>query len=201
MAVKIKDGDGATKYIVASGTGTLIDPYIPIHGSSSSGAQPIRIDQYLSVNGDGTGASSAIGDYSSTEGIMSIQPPPGTVYRIARLLVYIEDSGSFDSGLYGNGTALTNGIVVRVVDDSSTISDLTAGKPIKENQHWGRACYDTNHSSYGSGNESLAVRWTFTKAGVYIRLDGDNNERLEAVFNDSLTALVDHTFLVQGYVE
>jgi hypothetical protein len=201
MTIEIRDGAGVTKYIGADGAGTLIDPYTPIHCSSSSGAQPIRIDQYLSVNGDGTGVSSAIGDYSSTEAILSIQPPPGTIYRIARMVVYIEDSGTFDSGLYGNGAALTNGIVLRVVDDSSTISDLTAGKPIKENQQWGRACYDTNHSSYGSGNESLAIRWTFTKSGVYIRLDGDNNERLEAVFNDSLTALVDHTFMVQGYTE
>ena len=201
MVLKVKDADANNVYLGASGTGTSGDPYIPVHSSPSTGAQKDRVDRFLDTNGNGTGSTAVTGDYSSAQEIFYIQPPAATVYRLARMIVYIQDTGAFDADGYGNGSALTNGIVVHKRDDSGVIDNLTAGIPIKSNSQWGRLCFDTSLSTYGTGDESLAVRWTFTKAGQYLRLDGDSNERLEIVLDDSFLHLVDHTFLVQGYIE
>jgi hypothetical protein len=154
-----------------------------------------RFDRFLDTNGDGTGTKSAIGDYSSGAEIFYIQPPAGTVYRIARMIVYIEDDAVFNSDGYAAIAApgLSTGIQVRVQDDSGTLNDMTDGLPVKQNMQWKRFCYDIKVSEFGAppaGNESMAVRWTFNKAGPYIRLNGNKNERLEVVLNDNLSTLV-----------
>lgn len=171
--------------------------------TASSGTQRLPLFRYLDLNGDGTGTKSASSVHESpTDNIFYIQPPAGKIYRLARMIVYIEGAGSFDSGRYGNsGTPLAEGIVVRIQDDSGTILDMTNGLPVKTNSQWGRLCHDVEHRSFGSGNESLTVRWAFTKTGQYIRLDGDANERLEVFLDDDFSNLVDHTFMVQGYDE
>lgn len=156
---------------------------------------------YADTNGDGTGTKNAIGDYSSAADIFYIQPPEGTVYRAHRMLISIEDGAGMQAQEYGNiGAALTNGIQVRVQNDSGTISDLTDGIPIKTNAHWGRMCYDVDVKSWGSGDELLCVRWTFSKSGAAIVLDGSRNERLEILLNDSFVALISQYFLLQGNV-
>ena len=130
-----------------------------------------------------------------------IQPPSGEVFHVHRLLVFVQDAGTFDSGSYGNGITLTNGIAVRVQNNEGTYSDLTAGLPVKINPHWKRLCYDVDISTYGQGDEAMGARWTFSKAGHPIRLDGGSGDRLEVLLDDDFTGLIDHTFLVQGFVE
>ena len=66
---------------------------------------------------------------------------------------------------------------------------------------WAKFCYDVDHENFGLGNEFLNVRWTFSKSGTYIQLNGENNDKLEIVVNDDLSGLVNHRFLVQGYIE
>jgi len=201
MVLKVLDADSSTVYLDMSGSGTVGDPYRPVHSSASTGPVPLDFFRYLSTDGTTNGTKNAIGDYSGATEIFYIQPPDGVVYRVSRMIPFIEDAGSFDSGKYGNSVVLTNGIEVRVQDDSGTIIDMTDGVPIKTNPHWKRLCYDVDPSAYGSGNEALGVRWTFTKAGQYIRLDGSNNERLEVLLHDAFDDLIGHYFQVQGYVE
>ncbi len=161
------------------------------------------IRRFLDVDGDGTGVNDAIGDYSrmAEAEAFYIQPPAGTIYIIERMIVFVEDAGTFDSGSYGNGITLATGVVVRIQNDSGTLHDLTAGIAIKTNPQWGQCCYDAVVSKYGSGNESLSVRWTFAKGGYPLRLIGDNNERLEILLHDDFTDLVQHTFKIEGYIE
>ena len=157
-----------------------------------------HIFQFLSTNGDGTGTVNANGDYSSTEGEFYIAPPSGYHYNITRMLVFVEDSANFSSDEYGNlNTALTNGVRVVVKEHGTEILDLTAGDSIKTNAQWSQYCYDAQSISFGSGNDFLAVRWTFAKSGspVYV----SPNQRLSVLLNDNLTGLVTHTFMVQGY--
>jgi len=204
MSLELRDTVTGEFFLVGSGTGSKDDPFIPTFGSNSVG--PVKLDffRYLSTDGTTNGTKNAIGDYSDTGSgltIFSIQPPDGVVYRCSRIMPFIEDAGSFDSGKYGNSVVLTNGIEVRVQDDSGTIIDMTDGVPIKTNPHWKRLCYDVDPSAYGTGNEAVGVRWTFTKAGQYIRLDGSNNERLEVLLHDAFDDLVGHYFQVQGYIE
>ena len=168
---------------------------------SSTGTQKKLIARYLDTNGDGTGTKTAIGEYQAGAEIFYIQPPTGQVYRLSRILPFVEDAGTFDSGSYGNGITLTNGITVRVQNDSGTIVDLTDGLPVKLNTHWARLCYDLTISKFGTGNEYLHARWTFAKSGQMIRLVGDNNERLEVVLHDDFSDLVSQYFMVQGYIE
>jgi hypothetical protein len=52
-----------------------------------------------------------------------------------------------------------------------------------------------------AGDEMLQVRWTFAKSGAQLRLNGNNNERLEVVLDDDLDGLIEHYFMVQGVYE
>jgi len=155
--------------------------------------------RFLDTNGDGSGTKNANGNYAGGEEIFYIQPGGTDIINVARLVVQIEDGGKFGSGKYGAlAGALANGIAVRVQDDSGTVIDLTDGVLITTNVHWARYCYDVDHSDFGTGNEYMDVRWTFSKSGNPIVLDAANNERLEVVLNDNLSGLVGHYFLVQG---
>jgi len=158
--------------------------------------------RFLDTVGDGSGTKSAIGNYSETgdgETIFRIAPPANTIYYVSRMLVHVVDSGSFDSGSYGNAITLVNGIAMKLVNSGGLVQDMLDGVPIITNPDWARQCYDVSSSSYGSGNETLSVRWTFTKAGKFIALSGDNGDELQVVFHDDFSDLVAHYFQVQGY--
>lgn len=159
--------------------------------------------RFLDTDGDGTGTKNAIGDYSDTgdgETIFYIAPPENQVYEIARILPSVKDAGSFDSGNYGNGISLSNGVVIRVSDADGVLVDLTDGNPIITNADWATLCYDVDISSFGSGNEYLHARWTFSKAGQPIKLYGDAGHKLEVVLHDDFSDLVSHYFMVQGKI-
>jgi hypothetical protein len=158
------------------------------------------ISRYMDTNGDGTGATNAVGNYTTTAAAFYYQPVAGAVAYISRMIVSVEDTGGMQAEEYGNiGAALTNGIEVKVVDDVGTIYDLTSGVPIKTNSQWGQVCYDVEVKAWGSGNDLLVARWTFAQSGTRIELEGDNNERIEAQLNDNFTDLISHRFIVQGY--
>lgn len=168
----------------------------------SAGTQKTIFSRYLDANGNGTGNKDFSADYSSAAEIAYIQPGASEVFRVARMIVGIEDTSGFSAAEYGNlGGGLTNGVTVRKQSDGGTLIDLTDGLPVKTNASWGMLCYDVDLKTWGVGDELLVVRWTFAKAGQYLRLDGSNNERLEVVLNDDFSGLVAHTFMVQGYVE
>lgn len=156
------------------------------------------MSQYLDSVGDGTGTKNLIGDYSGAATIFKIQPPAGEIYHLNRLMVYIEDVGTFDSGSYGNGISLTNGVKFRISDNSGVLHDMTPIN-IKKNVHWDRTFFDVKINNYGTGNEALIGRWTFANDyGAPVILNGDNNERLEVVLEDDFTGLVEHYFLTKG---
>lgn len=117
--------------------------------------------------------------------------------EIHRMIVTIQDAGSFQSNEYGNLTALTNGIDFEH-SDGTTTTDLLDGVPITTNQGWAELCYDAEPKSYsGTQAVSQVVRWTFSRAGIPLYLaDGDT---LTARINDNLTGLTLHRFLLQGY--
>jgi len=168
---------------------------------------PEPIYQFLATTGKGasTGGSNAIGNYSSTGGSSGesfiIQPPVGEKWRIERMMIHIQDTGSFDAEKYGNGVALGNGISVRVETDTGTVHDLTDGRPVVSNAQWARQCYDTRVDTYGIGDESLSARWTFSKGGYPLRLDGDLGQRLTVFIHDTCTGLNAHNFYVNGFKE
>ena len=164
-------------------------------------AVPTPIYQFLATS---TGGTSVIGDYSTGKAFY-IQPSSTQAFRIERMLIHIQDTGIFAAEEYGKLSALTNGIQVRVqstlAGSTGTIHDITDGMPVKTNAQWGRHCYDVRVDTWGVGDEFLSARWTFSKGGYPIRLDGSKGERLEVYLTDSTTGLNGHDFYVNGFVE
>lgn len=158
--------------------------------------------RYLDSNGDGSGTKNANLDFNAAPDIFYIQPPSINVFYLNRMIVSIGDTAAMQAQEYGNlGAALSNGITIKLVDDSGTILDVCGGIPVATNADWGRMCFDVDVKTWGAGNELLVSRWTFAKAGYPIRLDGSKNERLEVSFSDDLDGLLTHYFLVQGWVD
>jgi len=119
---------------------------------------------------------------------------------INRLLVHIEDTTGFTNVKYGNTTALTNGIVVDVATSADVaITTLTDGIPVTNNGLWSMHCYDAQLVDWGSGNQMLAVRWTFGKSGKPLLLT--KGEKFRVYLNDDMLALVAQYFTIQGYTQ
>jgi len=178
--------DGVEYPIISTRTKGLTDKYISIFAYDPEDSN--RID-------------SGGKNYAVTAGVYQIAPPAGEIWQIARLVYYIEDVGSFDSGGFGNGAALTNGIILKVENATTVLNVLTAGLPIKKNTHWRRFCFDLEIDTFGLGNESMASRWSFFKSGAYLKLNGDNGEKITVTLNDDFSGIVSQTFLFQGFKE
>jgi hypothetical protein len=111
--------------------------------------------RYLDTNGDGTGAKEANVDGSVTPVEFSLSVPAGVgSMKLTRMIVYVRDTGSFDTGAYGNAIAMTNGMLIEHVDaDGNVITDLLDGVPILTSGGWSRQCFDVVHSDWGSGDD------------------------------------------------
>jgi hypothetical protein len=164
---------------------------------------PRYFSRFLDTNGDGTGTKNSAVDHSSSEGIYYIQPGTGEIYNLYRMIITIRDAAKLVEGKYGNSLDNTagNGIQVRVQDDDGTIIDLTDGVTIKQNEDWSMFCHDTTVDSSVAGKKTGTARWTFTRGGTFIALDGNKNERLEVVLNDNFSSLTYHYACAQGHIE
>jgi hypothetical protein len=148
---------------------------------------------------NGSAVTNAVGDYSGgSADSFNVTPPATEDWYITRMIFSMEDSGTFDPSSYGNGTALTNGVVIRHSNAGGVLRTLTAFPP-KTNIEWEMHCHDVNLHTYGTGDEGLTARWTFAKHGRPLLLNGADGEFLEVYLNDSFTHLVAHRFLFQGY--
>lgn len=156
------------------------------------------IYRFLDKNGDGSGDQNAAEDYSVTPQEFYFQPT--THVDLHRLIIHIEDTSGMQAQEYGNlGAALANGYTVKIIDDDGTteLMDLCNGILITTNANLGRTCYDVDVKTWGAGNEVLQCRWTFAKAGQPLRLN--QGQRISITFNDDLSGLIEHYFMVQGY--
>ena len=166
-----------------------------------AGGKPIlpgaKISKYLS-NGS---TIEAIGNYAAAPESFRFKCKSGSqkLHR-ARIIVTIEDSGEFNTDLYGKDIVLTNGISLMVRDESDTLlMDYTDDDPVHTNVEWAEYCYDVQYHDFGTGsaNKFLNVRWTFERSGKFLSLS--SGDYLEVSLNDDFTGLVAHRFLVQGY--
>lgn len=156
--------------------------------------------RYLDTNGDGSGVKSAAADYSASPTRFFIQPAADEVFFLERMLVYLEDVGSIDGGGWGNGPALTNGLLCDVRDPVNGVTtDYFDASPLKTNASWAQLCYDVRATTFGQGNEFLGARWTFKNSGRPIVLRGTEQESFGITFNDNVSDIVQNTFMVQGY--
>lgn len=161
-----------------------------------------KIEQLLSVNGDGTGETEMV---NATPKGYFIAAPAGEIYVINRMNVYIEVgmNDKFDAAKYGATTALTNGIILTVQNAFGNLKTMTP-HTIKKIGHWNLgAGIDAFYTDFPAGSSDMAaVRWTFTKGNGPIFLIGDNGEKLVLDVLDDLgaggAALVSHIVQVEG---
>lgn len=155
-------------------------------------------DIVLDFAKNSTGGFRVVGDYSAQPQNFTFGPPSNETWIVSRLIIHIQDNGVLDSGKYGNNINLTKGISIQLVQQNR-IYNLTNGNPVFYNNDWGRFNYDLDLVDFGTGDQSINIRWTFSNSGTYIKLDGSKGERLQIVVNDDFTGLTDHTFNFQGY--
>jgi hypothetical protein len=151
--------------------------------------------RFLDTDGDGTGTKEATGNYTETT-TFYLQPPAGAVYVIDRLVVSVEDSDVITSNLYGS-VLITNGISIQQVTASGLIT-LTDGVTITGNLDWRRFCEVEQTANAGTTNHLQAI---CTFGGSLLRLNGDQNERIEVLLEDDFSGLDGHYFMVQGFRE
>lgn len=141
----------------------------------------------------------------SGEFFFYFRPTHGKRAYIERLIVHLEDTGSIDADGFGNGAALNRGLKIGVQRPSFGSDnwdfDLLDGQTIKTNGQWGGVCFDVDVRGWGTGDEVLAVRWTFGRSGQPLELDGGNDECVVVWFDEDLSGLNEHTMMVQGYYD
>jgi len=153
----------------------------------------------LSTNGDGTGTTDAIGNYSVTPLSLKYIAPEKYIVSLTRIIVKVRDAGDFDTEKYGNNITLTNGIrIYQRHGNGDLIAELTA-LPITSTGDWSAHCYDVQELAFGTGDHVLSVRWTFAASGQAVKLDGQDGDYLELVLNDNFTGLNEHIFCIQGF--
>jgi hypothetical protein len=170
--------------------------------SSTIGVHPDQstiVSRFLDTVGDGSGLYQATGNYLSAAEDFKIVPASNEVITLERMIVSVSDTVGMDADFYGNNLTLVNGIKVEVRDGSGLIFSLTDPQhPVFTNAGWAHYCYDASMLTWGTGNENLVVRWTFSKSGAPVVLRGIRGEYLTVTVNDNLTGLDEHQFLVQG---
>jgi hypothetical protein len=113
-----------------------------------------------------------------------------------RFIVTMTDDSVMDDGKFGGITALTRGVVFRIVNSfQKTIFCFKSNQEIKQ------FCYDVNYSDRApSGTFGLSARISFggpDKHGVVLRIADD--DVLQWVVQDDLTALTSMKVSVQGH--
>jgi hypothetical protein len=161
----------------------------------------------MDLVGDGTGSinGSVAGSLGSPISLI-IKPQPTQILYVTRILIFIEDSGTLDSGGFGNGAALTNGIIFRTYrwrgqTNEEILPSLQENQlPIKKNQEFKALCHDEIFSNYGSGSQSLSWRYTFTKDtnGEPLALSGPSKEELHVVIQDDITKKCESLYIRAG---
>lgn len=157
--------------------------------------------RFLDTNGDGTGTTDAIGNYSVTPATFFVQPPAGYKFILTELQIHLSDGGTFGSTVYGSlGAALTNGFSLLGKRNGVTILDLMSGVPVKNNDQLTHLTSRVNLISWAAVNNSLNITFSALDFDTPFILSAAAVDTLEVTLNDDFTGLVDHTFIVRGSI-
>lgn len=130
--------------------------------------------------------------------IFELAPPPGVVWQITRLLITMTDNTSMDDGKFGGIAALTNGVVGVANTSAGRIANITNWKT---NGDIMADMYDVEYNDKApAGEYGMRARWTFTNAAFIAELNGDNNEYLRALIQDSIIANTTLKIKAQGRI-
>lgn len=211
---------GATSFTVSSVVGFAVNDFIHIANAAGDVAElvhpeitaivgnVITIDRPLD-NGYIIG-DSVIKTYiniATTAGTLAapqsftVQPLDGDVWHLTRILIEMTHTTAGDNGLFGDLTALTNGVVLRRYDGAtSSFSTFTIWKT---NSDIVTDMYDVTYSarSGGGGAYGTNCRGTFKNADAIVKLDGAVGDYLQILVQDDLTSLTSFRVKAQGHYE
>jgi len=122
-------------------------------------------------------------------------PAAGKIWYVSRMIIFMEDN-SMSWQKFGGVSELTNGVAMSY-DSHNVYHDLLDGETITTNSGFINFCYDGEIDS--SSSDILRVRWTFSKSGTFLELDGDDGDQVSADVQDNLSGLAKYRTLIQGY--
>jgi hypothetical protein len=150
--------------------------------------------QLVSSDGKGTGTvnlnQNAAADYY-------IRPDDDQIFKLKRMNVWQVDANFNAATGYGAGSALTNGISITVENAEKVIINFTPVS-IKTSFEWALLAGVDIPVIGGAGADALPVRWTFSKGGGEITLDGTKGEFLRVSFGDAMDFMDHFRIMVQG---
>lgn len=116
-----------------------------------------------------------------------LEPPAGVIWKIHRIIITMSHGSSGDLGLFGNLTALTNGVVIRARLGGAygTFSNWKTNGDIKKDMF----DVDFDARSGGGGVAGTSGRGSFNRIGVEVELNGDLGDRLIIYVQDDLISL------------
>jgi len=156
-----------------------------------------RIDQLFDTVGDGSGTT----EQAAAAAEYKYRPAPGTVAVLERVNAVIETASRIGPDLYADLTALTNGILITIKDSSGGVIHTFTPQPIKVTYHWSLlAGTDVSPSAFAAGADSVSLRWTLSKGGQKVVLNGDKGEYMSVDIRDTLAGLTSQLMHVQGYL-
>lgn len=127
-----------------------------------------------------------------------IKPGAGEFHHLERMNLVAGDSTAPTAGTYLGISKLTSGIRLEVRNAAGTVHTLTA-TPVKSWNDWSlNAGNDTPVLDLTAGHTDAAVRWTFSKTGPRLLLDGNAGEYLALIITDDLDGLTYQRAAVQG---
>ena len=163
------------------------------------------IFRFLSDTGLPGGVVNIVANYSATPTHFYYTAPTGKVVQIERMIMLLQDLSGLNGNVYaGLASALTNGITLKVKSGGPTgteILNLTE-LPIKINSHWKGYCHDVEPIAFVSPpqTDAMSARWTFSKSGTPLFLDGDNQDTIVLTVQDNFTGIEIHRYQVQGVI-
>jgi len=130
--------------------------------------------------------------------IFKIAPPPGLMVHLTRIIFTMTHSAEGDLAKFGGITALTNGIQSRRIVNGV----ITNAGNWKTNGELMLSMYDVDFPTKagGAGVYGTAGRYTFSKLGAALNLDGDNNDEWQLLIQDDLTGLDTFALSAQGHI-
>ena len=148
----------------------------------------ITATDQMAVDGSGTTQIFQIGPVGAAQGVD---------VDITRIMGYIQAGSAMDDTLFGNLSALTHGVVLRVNNDV-----ITNTWNVKTNGELGLLCFDSDPSDRApSGSFGFRFRNTYAgqaKHGVVLRLKA--GDTLEVLIQDKLDTLESFRMMAQGHV-
>jgi len=186
-AINISENGRTFQAIVLSVTGTSITFNAPLDMAVTASAV-VQVGKWdMAVDG------------STEPKIYRVTPPAGATWDIVKLTIGMTASATMDDSTFGPLTALTNGVVLRVVDGQTKNIFV-----VSDNGGFAERCsYDAvYHTEVTSDVYAFRARRTFggqDKNGVVVRLSAGDS--LEFIVQDNLADVTFTKFacVVQGH--